>query len=387
LSHSYSPQQNNPRRVVTQSGSSICQSTTWYHHPQCQPFFDGAFNPEKDLIRSGSRTEISTEFFRTFEFEFITWKSLFQIKNQNYSFPINNLPDANRFQTKVDLSLNSEGYRVFNQKIKHVIQPSLRFVTTPLIHETPHPFFGDSSRTPYSPNANVSDQDLNAPWGLHFDYYDRVFDRKVVSAELINRWIEKIYDENNNPSYVTRVHWRLSQGYDFYQTEIELPNRQPLSELASDLHINLDRLQIYQRSTYFPYHHVTNSSTRVRYQTTMGDYLDLGYLRAYSVTPGESVIADQRIEDGIVEFKKAFPYFSIIARGTYDLNPHSPTAYSFKSAGFSSQFRLPGNCWYLTLTHYRLPRGDGITLINFDFLWDPKQKPPLPENFLAQIGF
>jgi LPS-assembly protein len=376
-----------PRLVETSGPSDQCLSPQWYQNPHCSLTYDGKFDPDRDLIRSGQRLDGLMQFYKTYQTPYFQLTPKMSLRNQNYQFDIENVSGANRFFLRTEVEAKTQISAVFDHRIKHVMEPEITFITIPYLQEDSHPFFGDSARTPYSLNVNVSNQDLNSPWGLQFDYGDRVFDRKVVTAGLTNRWIEKYELEDSSTQYRTLAIWRLSQSYDFYQEKLNLPYRQPLSDLNSELFLNLNQIHLYQRAIYFPYYDLANTSTRFRYNPGDGSYYELGHLRSYNITLGQPVNTSQRIDDLIFQFKKQFSQFSLIARGTYDLNLENNTGGKLKSLGFAGQVKLPGDCWYLTLIHYKVQQGDSISTLNFDFVWDPKQSPSIPESFLNQIGF
>jgi len=375
------------RRIETYGSIPNCNSSLWYHFPECQVAFDGEFNSDRDLIRSGQRLDALAQIYKTFQSNYINITPKFSIRNQNYQFDIDNVQGANRFFIRAEVSTKTKLSTVMNGTIRHSLEPELTFVTIPYLNETTHPFFGNSARTPYSLNVNVSDQDLNSPWGIQFDYNDRIFDRKVMTASLTNRWIQKVDQKDLSSQYRTLAVWRLGQSYDFYQEQLNMNNKQPLSDLNSELHININQLQIYQRATYFPYYNLTNSSTRFRYSTQDNSYFEVGHLRSYNITLGQPVNTSQRVDDLTLQIKKQFSRFSFVARGTYDTNIKNDTGGTLKSYGIAGQIKLPGDCWYLTITQYRIQRGDSVSTFNFDFVWDPKQSPAVPERFLSQIGF
>jgi LPS-assembly protein len=376
-----------PRQVETIGNLPACNSNNWYQFQGCQPTFDGEFNPDRDLIRSGQRIDALAQFYKTFETEYFNMTPRISMRNQNYQFDIENLDSANRMLLRAEIAARTQLSSIISENIRHVIEPELTFVTIPHLVESQHPFFGDSAKTPYSINVNISDQDLNSPWGLQFDYTDRIFDRKVMIGSITNRWIQKNGSNNTSQNYRTLAIWRLSQSYDFYQEQINSSKRQPLSDLNSELIINFNRLHLYQRAVYFPYYNLANTSTRLHYDAEDNSYYELGHLRSYNITLGQPVKTSQRIDDLIVQFKKQFSRFSVIARGTYDTNLQNDTGGTLKSYGIAGQIKLPGDCWYLTITQYRIQRGDSISTFNFDFVWDPKQTPTVPESFLRQIGF
>lgn len=378
---------DNQKKSVETSGPANCQTAQWYYDPECKYSFDGIYNPEQDLIRSGQRLDLKSEVFRTFEIGRLNLSPRLGLQSQQYRFDVPIQPTASRQQLRAELVANTQFYRVFESGIKHEIQPEFRMIAIPFLQETAHPFFGDSSQIPYSTNINISDADLNAPWGLQFDYHDRIFDRKVAMAGVTNRWIERETRADGSTSYFTRAIWRISQSYDFYQQELKKDISQPLGDLHSELVVNMSRFIFIQSATYFPYFGVTNISSRVRAPMEAGAYIELSHLNSYSISPGQALNRDNRIDDFTLQLQKQFRNFGVIARGTYDNNSQSATGNRFKSFGVASQVKLPGECWYLTLTHYRLLRGDTFSTINFDFIWDPKQQPILSDGFLNQMGF
>lgn len=283
---------------------------------------------------------------------------------------------------------STQFYHISENGYKHEVTPELSFVSIPWISEGTHPFFGDSARTPYSANTNISNNDLNSPWGLQFDYYDRVFDRKLLNFGLVNKWVEKISSEDKPNQYVTRAIWRLGQSYDFYQEEIHAENPQPLSDLNSELMFYFDKFELYQRASYFPYYSVTNLSSRIRFPFERDSFIELSHLRSYNnLTPGQSIDVNQRTEDVTLYIKKNFLNFAVLGRGTWDTNLSNLSGGKLKSIGFSAQIKLPGDCWYLTIAQYQVTGGDSVFKFNFDFIWDPEKRPSLPEEFLNQIGF
>ncbi len=384
---------NTVKKVTTLASTSspLCQTDPkWYLNSDCVPTTDGIYDPALDLIRTGHRLTLDSMLFRTYEWNQFYLTPSFLIKDQTYRFDIADLGGAHRTFARLNLAAFTPFYRLYNNgNLKHEIQPEMTFTTIPWLIESTHPFFGNSAATPYTQSINISDQDLNSPWGLQFDYHDRVFDRKVVTTSILNKWTRKSFlnqNENSN-SYQTLATWRLSQSYDLYQEELSLTTKEPLSDLSSELSLYLNQFRIYQKASYYPYQNISNHSTRARYILPSQDFIEISHLLSYNITPGKETDPKLRTEDTTLYFKHQFYHSTLLARGTWDGNYSNQTGGRLKSAGISAQLSLPGDCWYLTLAHYQITGGDSVTRINFDFIWDPKKRPTVPEDFFTQIGF
>jgi len=389
LNAPYSSGSNPPPRHVISQGSGACGGPDWYQYPACQAITTDPFEPGKDLIRQGERLMSQGQLHRTWRVDPLGLSWTTTAHALAYRFPLLPVEPAYRTFASMQGTLFTEFYgRSLGGRWEHRIFPRISATWIPGLAESAnHPFLQGSSQVPFSPNSNISNLDLNSPWGLQFDYFDRVSTRKMATAGLYQEWIENQTDTTKSNKQITRATWSLEQSYDFYQAERSGPNRQPLSELISHLNVFADSVHFYGRLIYFPYQYVSNTSSFLSFPFESGEKLVLGHNRFYNLTPGQPVNPQTRIEDGILELRKQARSFYVLSRMTYDLNPDSPTAYTFKSYGAAVQMRLPGNCWYVTLTHYKVLAGDSITFVNFDFLWDPKQTPKVDDSFLAQIGF
>lgn len=388
INQAYDETQTTGRHLEAGGSVSSCSESNWYQNPKCEPLLDGEFNPERDLIRSGQRLDLRAQIYRTFDIGKFQVTPRAGFRNQSYDFDIAQVDRTSRQLLRTEVMTTTQFYRISESGFKHEIRPEVSLIAIPWLSEKAHPFFGDSAQTPYLVNANISNQDLNSPWGLQFDYYDRVFDRKVITAGVTNKWVERIRIPNSEQvAYKTRALWRLRQSYDFYQAELNSSRSQPLGDLNSELILSLDRFNLYQSATYYPYNDVTNVSSRVRIPGKRNSFYEIAHLLSYNVTPGQEVIRSNRTEDLTLYAKNQFDSISFLARGTWDINMDRNNSGRLKSIGWSAQVKLPGDCWYITFAQYQVTGGDSIVKINFDFIWDPNHKPGLPEDFVNQIGF
>ncbi|MFN7729105.1 MAG: LPS-assembly protein LptD [Bdellovibrio sp.] len=398
LNAAYNPNNTNDRHLEAGGGNPKCTTSEWYNFADCRRSRDGTYNADKDLIRTGQRLDGRATLYRPIKIaETLDILPQISYRETQYLFNVGEDLSNTRRYIRAEISARSLFSRIYGSKgpgsferLKHEIQPELRFTTIPWISQPTHAFFGSEQESPFFSQENVSDADINGPYGVQFDYNDRIYDRKLATLALTNRLIQKRW-LHGNPDYRQVVSWRLAQSYDFYQAESSIDDRrkQPWSDLLSDLRVNFDSVQIYQRANYYPSQQVTNSSTRVRLRNQSDDFVELGYLLLYNdIAPGQEVDPDKKTEDYTLSVRKNFSFVELLGRVVYDVNPPAANAEQrFKSYGYGAQVKLPGDCWYFTITQYRITGGDNNFKVNFDFIWDGQKKPSLPEGLLDSFGF
>lgn len=393
LNAAYNPVGSNDRHLNGNGPLPECSTSDWHRYRECYYERDGVFDENKDLIRTGQRLDIRPTLYRPIQYKYVELLPKLTYRETQYYFDVGDQATNTRRYIRAELSARSTFSRVFSptedpkgRRIKHEIQPEISFTTIPWLDQAEHPFFGvdADNETPFSSEESISDVDLNSPYGLQFDYNDRVYDRKLVTFAVVNRLIEKIWN-NNTPSYRQFLSWRLAQSYDAYQAE-NRDDPQPFSDILSDLKVNLQFLEVYQRANYYPYQNVANTSTRLRYNARSRDFIQVAHILSYAISPGQDVDRSTRTEDLTLTLKKGFSWFDIVGKLTYDINP-APGVERLKSWGYGAQLKLPGDCWYVNLTHYRITGGDTNFKFNFAFIWDGQEKPSLPETLLDSFGF
>jgi LPS-assembly protein len=383
------------KHLVANGPSPSCSGDLWYNDPACQSVHDGAFDENRDLIRTGQRLDLRGTVYRPLQLgNSIDLLPRLSYRETQYQFNVGNDRSNARRYIRAEVSARSLISRIYGsqgpgsfERLKHEIQPEVTFTTIPWFEQPRHVFFGNQQETPFFSQQNISDTDLLSPFGIQFDYNDRVYDRKLMTFALTNKLIQKRWIQGN-PEYRQVVSWKLAQSYDFYQAESDSSVKQPYSDLLSDLRVNFDSLQIYQRANYFPYQQVTNSSTRVRLLNSSGDFAEIAHLLSYNISPGQEADPNTRTEDYTFSLRKNLSFVEFLGRVTYDINPPAGKEdVRFKSYGYGAQVKLPGDCWYFTITQYRITGGDNNFKVNFDFIWDGTKKPTLPESLLDSFGF
>lgn len=392
----YNPTGPNDRHLEAGPGPE-CDSSQWYNNKDCVRVRDGVFDPAKDLLRTGHRLDLRGSLMRPFRFGgFFDVTPKLSYRETTYQFNIDENSQNTRRFIRTEISNKMLFSRIFGDvsnvqstRYKHEIQPELTLTAIPWLIHPPYAFFGFQQEVPAFSQENVSDSDLNSPYGLQFDFTDRVYDRKLVTLALTNKITQKRW-RAGAPEYRQIFFWKLAQSYDFYQQEAPGQNvRQPLSDFLSDLRVTVDNVEVYSRANYFPYQRVTNASTRLRYNFPTGDFLQLTHVQNFrNIVPGLDVDPGRRTEDYTLSLRRSFPFGDILGRVTYDMNPEDGKEdQRFKSYGYGAQFKLPGDCWYFNVTQYRTTGGENHFKVNFDFVWDGQKRPALPESLLDSLNF
>lgn len=385
-----------PNDTLSSNPTSACLSGNWSNYPQCRYWRDGTFDSNQDLIRTGQRTDGQASIMHPVSVGRLDLVPKLTYRETQYRFNVGSDTTNVRRYVRTDLGTRTSFSQVFGDdsanKIKHEIVPEVTATNIPWINQPRHVFFGptEGAETPYFSQDNISDSDLNGPYGLQFDYNDRVVERKLITFAITNKFVEKRKTVNGVGSdYRQFITWRIAQSYDAYQAESNLPNKQPYSDIVSDLNVNMDYLQIYQHSNYYPYQKVTNSSTRTRFINYKNDFIELGYLTSYNISPGQE--AGDRKEEASVAVKKSVKYLDLIGRLAYDLNPPSKPNDTKRpevsSYGYGAQIRMPGECWYFTIIQYKAAGGDNNFRFSFDFSFDGQKKAGMADSTLDMFGF
>lgn len=364
--------------IIEHTGSN-CNLPYWYHSLKCYPVWQRPFDPSKDLVRSGHRLQSEWEIYQRWEKTGLKGYHRASFKSQNYWFSQVSLEPAHRqfilLQTEIQSPLHI--FSLGSSKPLFEVTPILNVNFVPWIRQPSHPFLKESHRYPSLTNSNVSESDLQTPWGLQFDWNDRIWQRGLAQLGFRIQWIN-----------TSDFNWQgsLSQGYDFSGNPYLQKNT---TEIYFHQQLIVKNLTLDQNITYFQAANVSNAITSASFRFDSG-HINLTHLKIHNVTPGRPIDPKLTIEDLQLDFKWHRPFkmpTTLLWRSTWDFNSKSATGGQLKSLGVISQWQLPGNCWYVTISHYGILGGDRFTFVNFDFLWDPQQSPRTAESFLSQIGF
>lgn len=396
LNAAYNPTGPNDRHLEAAGSSPDCSTSAWYNNKDCVRARDGQYDPDRDILRTGHRLDMRGTLMKPYRFGgFFDVIPKLSYRETTYQFNVDRDSQNTRRYVRAELgtkalfSANFGDETVFEgTRYKHEVQPEVTLTTIPWFNQPAHPFFGSQTEVPLFSQETISDADINSPYGIQFDFNDRLFERKLATVGITNKIIQKRF-RNHVAEYRQILFWRVAQSYDFYQMESNTAVRQPLSDIVSDLRVNLDQVEVYQRANYYPYQNVTNLSTRLRYNFLSGDFLQLAYVQNFrDIAPNQAVDVSKRTEDYTLSLRKTLPFADLLGRVTYDVNP-GPGRESnrFKSYGYGAQFKLPGDCWYFNVTQYRTTGGENHFQFQFDFIWDGQKRAALPESLLDSLAF
>ncbi len=377
--------------LSNQGSGADCGTAGWERDPNCRPIRDGSFDKGIDRIRTGQRLNIQPTLYYPMRFQNLELTPTISYNETQYIFPVAAPDEDNvniRRYVRTDLAARTTFSRIYgdfnslqSRRIKHEIQPEIRATAIPWLHHPKHSFFGvdNSEDIPFTYDTNITDTDLNGPNSLQFDYSDRLYDRKLVTFALTNKLTRKDW-ENGSPTYQQFLTWRLAQTYNIYQAERD-PNSQT-PNLFSDITINLRYLQIVQQANYYFFQEVANTTMRARVNNDLGDFFQVEQNLTYNIVPNEKRTG-ARNESYILSGKKSISWLDLIGKIQYGVEP----ADYLKAWGYGAQLRLPGDCLYLGITHFKNVDKKPEYELSINFAWDGNTRPPISESVLGTFGF
>ena len=369
-------------------------------NPNCRRLYDGTYDPNTDLIRTGQRFDFTPSIYRAFKpVEGLDVIPKISYRETHYTFAVGDEPNNVRRYVRTELASRLNFGRVYSMddkdpkatRYKHEFQPEITYTAIPWLDHKSHPFFGKTAEAPFSTHDKVSDSDLGSDFGLQFDYNDRVYDRNLVTFALVNRLVEKRYI-NDQPTYKQTGYFKLAQSFDAYQDSLNDPNKQPWSDVSATLDIRLDHFETYTIVNYYPYQKVNTASSRVRFTADNGQFVQVALSKYYNnLIAGSEVNPDDRVEDYAISTGLISRYVNLVGRFVYDANSatnsgnqasNSGTHNKIKSWAYITQFKPPGDCWTISFTHYQATGGDTNFRMSFEFNFDGSPKPPLAPEAL-----
>lgn len=373
-----------------------CNSPQWEDDPSCQRIYDGSFDPAIDQIRTGQRLDFKPALYYPVKLgDGIDLLPKINYRETHYNFAIEQNPYLIRRYIRAELSGRLSLNRTYGDtknpkgnRVKHEILPEVTFSRLPWLMQENHPFFGTGSlsEAPYTTRDSVNDLDIGSDFRAQFDYYDRIYDRNLLTLAVINKLTEKRWIENQ-PEYRQLGYLKIAQSYDATQ-EYKKGSNEPWSDITATLDMRLDRFQTYSIFNYFPYQDVTNASSRVRLLNDQGQFLQVQLTRQYKITPGQPVDINSRQEDYTTSAGFISKYLNLMGKFVYDANwSSSSSGNRVKSWAYVAQFKPPGDCMLITFIHDQVTGGDTNLKLNFEFTFDGKPKPPIPPEALESYGF
>lgn len=380
-------------RYVSNSCNDPRYNTT---DPSCELVQDGTFDPNTDMLRTGQRLDMNATVYRPLSLgQFLDVLPGVSYRETHYNF--NTLEDPNNIRryARLHMSAKTSISRVFtmddtakSEKYKHEFQPEVVATTIPWLNHPRHPFFGNGPETDgtYYYADTLTDADVASPYGVQFDYNDRLYDRGLVTFVFNNKLVQKKWS-GDLPYYRQIASLKFFQSYDTYQANLRNPTRDVWSDITGILDIRLDHFQTYTTMNYFPTQKVTNISSRVRLNNDYGQFFQVSLAKTYAINPNSPEVDQKtRIEDYTFAAGFTSGHINMMGKFVYNANWEN-TRDKFKSWAYVLQLKPPGECWIINFTQYLPTDGDTKTFVSFDFSYDGVPKPPLPPETLDLYGF
>lgn len=347
----------------------------------CDPTFDGVYNEGNDFLRTGQRffykfSLLSSSFNPT---ESINVSPEISYNEAHYFFPEGQKKYNVRRHPQIDINSRSRLYHIydsanFENKYKHEFIPELSYSYVPFVDQEAHPFFGNIPNGEYSFSSrnNLSDADLNTPYGIQYDYNDRIYDRHLVTITFLNRVVKKHVATSN---YKNILDFRLAQSYDLYQINNKYSQgNQPLSDLSGILNLNLNEYTFTNQFNYYPYLSATNSTTSLSYLNDQQQYFKIGYNSNRAEGP--------RVDDVILALGFVTKYLNTLTGFVVDTSENRKSDSRLKKFSLITQLKPPGECWGVNFYREQQVGLDAEWKIQFDFSFDGKPPKIIPPDVL-----
>jgi LPS-assembly protein len=387
----YTDPAGNPSKYLKNS----CNRPDWENFPACRRIYDGNYDPTLDLIRTGQRLDFLPTIYYPIKIgNGIDIIPRVSYRETHYTFTVGEETNYVRRYLRTELGGRMNFSRIFGDTInpkstryKHEFIPEVSYTHIPWMQAANHPFFGSGQidDSPYSSRDSISDGDLGGPYGLQFDYNDRIYDRNLVTLALVNKIVEKRWI-GDRPDYRQIAALKIAQSYD--ATQANRKDKEPWSDIVTTLDVRMDHFQTYTILNYFPRENLTNTSARVRVMNDSGQFGQIALTKQYKITPGVEVNTNSRTEDYTFSAGFVSPYLNLMGRMVYDANwTESETQDKIKSWAYIAQFKPPGDCWLISMIQDQTTGGDTNFRLNFEFTFDGVPKVPLAPEALDQFGF
>ncbi|WP_413291422.1 LPS-assembly protein LptD [Bdellovibrio sp. HCB337] len=375
--------------------TNTCGNPDYDKDPTCKLNQDGTFNPTEDLIRTGQRFDATGVVYRPFTMGgYADILPAISYRETQYLFNIEEDRHNVRRYARATVSAKTTLSRIFEDaeggpktdKYKHDFQPEIIATAIPWLDHAKHPFFGSASEPDgtFYYSDTLTDSATESPYGIQFDYHDRVYDRGLITFVLTNKVTQKKW-LGDNPQYLQIVNFKLFQSYDTYQANLKNPTRDPWSDLYAVLDMRLRQFQTYTTLTYLPDVQVTNISSRIRLSNDYGQFFQLQLTKTYDREAQD--IARSRVEDYTFAAGFTSGPLNLMGKVVYDANWANNNRKKIKSWAYVAQLKPPGECWMINITQYLPTGGDTKTFLDFVFSFDGVPKPTLPPETLDLYGF
>ena len=347
----------------------------------CSPVYDGVFNQGTDQLRTGQRVfykaSLLTQSFTPADFVNVSPEVSFN--EAHYFFPEGDERYNVRRFAQLDINSRSRLFRIYDSenadlKYKHELIPELSYTYIPFVEQDAHPFFGNIPNGEYVFPArnNLSDSDLNTPYGVQYDYNDRIYDRHLVTLTFLNRVVRKRLSDR---SYRDILDFRLAQSYDLYQIKNKFSQgNQPLSDLSGTLNLHIDEFTFSNQFNYYPYLSATNSTTSLSYLNDQQQYFKIGYNSNRAEGP--------RVDDVLLALGFVTKYINVLSGFIVDTSENRDSNSRLKKFSLITQLKPPGECWGVNFYREQQVGLEAEWKVRFDFSFDGKPPKIIPPDEL-----
>ncbi len=369
-----------------------CSKQGWEQSPQCKLINDGNFLAGQDLIRTGQRFIFNPQILYPVKYQSLELTPAMSYHETHYLLPVSGSeesPHNTRRYFRFDLGARTIFSRIYgdfssiqSERVKHEVHPEVRLSFIPSVQQNRNKFFGfdNSDESSFQTDSSISELDLNGINSLQYDYNDRVLNRKSLSLALSNKLIRK-YWESGKPNYRQFFSWRIAQTHDIYKSERN-PNTQT-PNLNSDMTFDFDWITLSNSLIYHFFQEVSDSTTRIRFQSPSTDFIQVEQLLKYDLVDNEQTTGPRR-ESYVVSAKKGISWLDLVGKIGYSANPST----YLSQWGYGAQIRFPGDCLYFGLVHSKQaidkePEFD----VSMNFSWDGNKIPRISESVIEKFGF
>ncbi len=331
---------------------------------------EGRFDPRLDVIRVGQRFDMNPEITRPVLIG--NWLDLLPVlsfRHTQYAFDVT--PDATtpfdttpfRQYVQSRLTARTSVHRIYGAtgdpketRYKHDIQPQVEVSLLPWAYQPKHDFFGDTDKIPtFSEGNRLQTTDLGGERGIQFDSFDRIPKRNLITYSLTNKLIRRAW-AGEAPDYKQIVTFRLEQSYDIDQANTFRPKDDQVpsgrwTEINGLVDIRLGRFETNAIASYYPYHNITSSSSRVRVRSDRGDFLELRAEQRFPLNRGtrRDYLNETTNTTENIGLGAGFQIAWVEVEGSIETQPikHKwvPPEVRAKSWALDLQLRPPGDCW------------------------------------------
>lgn len=344
----------------------------------CRLVRDGAFNEGTDLMRTGQRllykASLLTEAFSISDLFFITPEVSYN--DAHYIFPEGEDDYANKRFVEMDVLARTKFYRIYEAddqtKYRHDIIPEVNYKWIPWSDEDQNLFFGtpNNNANPTLSKVILSDDAMRNGNSVQYDYRDRIYDRHLITLNLINRVIEKEIDG----SQLQVFDFQLKQSYDLYQSTHGQNRNEPLSDLSGIMNFYWKSFTFSNQTNYFPYQYATNSTTSLTFKNSLNQYFRLGYISKRTDGPTQ--------DDVSVSLGFTSNYVNLLTGVVLDTSEDRSSDSRIKKVSLIAQIKPPGECWAINLYREQKVGLEAEWKVRFDFSFDGKPTKIIPPQEL-----